>query len=475
MSRGAQSESIKLYARREPIFPMKVRGTFRNLKWGIMVSTLAVYYILPWVRFDRGHDMPNQAVLVDLVSKRFFFFWIEIWPHEFHFIAGLLIMAGIGLFLFTSAFGRVWCGYACPQTVWTDLFITVERWIDGNRPAALNLHHQNISIQKIIKRLSKWSVWLIISILTGGAWVFYFADAPTLMFEIFSWNAPFAAWCAIAILTATTFVFGGFMREQVCTYMCPWPRIQAAMVDEETITIGYREWRGEPRGKKNNTSLDVGDCIDCRVCVNVCPMGIDIRDGQQLPCITCGLCIDGCNAVMSQIGKKPKLIGYMTARDEHLEPDDRHSISIRDRILRPRILLYASIWLLTGLIMLWALFVRLDFDFTVHPIRNPVSLTLSDGSTRNIYEVRFRNMSTENFTIQIGVRGDDSDRLKITTGKNQNDTIYLRKNRTTQSRIYVDAPPNDQRDKTDLSTILIWAKSGDGQRRYESRTTFNRI
>ncbi|MEM7320900.1 MAG: 4Fe-4S binding protein, partial [Pseudomonadota bacterium] len=177
--------SPSLYAAREPIFPRRVSGPFRNLKWIILAFTLGIYYVTPWIRWDRGPSLPEQAVLLDLTHRRFYFFWIEIWPHEFYFVAGLLIMAGLGLFLFTSALGRVWCGYACPQTVWTDLYILVERWIEGDRNARLRLHHQKkLDFRKARLRLTKWVAWFLIGLATGGAWVFYFADAPTLLVDL---------------------------------------------------------------------------------------------------------------------------------------------------------------------------------------------------------------------------------------------------------------------------------------------------
>ena len=238
------SENPPLYAAQEPVFPRRVSGKFRNLKWWIMAVTLGIYYLTPWIRWDRGPSLPDQAVLIDMAHRRFYFFWIEIWSHEFYFVAGLLIMAGLGLFLFTSALGRVWCGYTCPQTVWTDLFILVERWIEGDRNARVRLYNDKWTLKKWRLRITKWIVWLLIAVATGGAWVFYFADAPTLLNQLATLSAHPVAYGTIAVLTATTFVFGGFMREQVCIYMCPWPRIQAAMMDPDTLTIGYRDWRG---------------------------------------------------------------------------------------------------------------------------------------------------------------------------------------------------------------------------------------
>src|SRR5690606_24723246 len=198
--------------------------------------------------WDRGPNLPDQAVLVDLAHRRFYFFFVEIWPHEFYFVAGLLIMAGLGLFLFTAALGRVWCGYACPQTVWTDLFMVVERWIEGDRNARVRLWKAPWDARKLRLRTIKYMIWLLIALATGGAWVFYFADAPSLLADLVTGEAPFVAYGSVALLTATTFVFGGFMREQICLYACPWPRIQAAMMDENTLTVSYRDWRGEPRG-----------------------------------------------------------------------------------------------------------------------------------------------------------------------------------------------------------------------------------
>jgi len=244
-----QDVPASLYAAREPIFPRRVSGYFRTLKWWIMGLTLGVYYLTPWLRWDRGPSLPDQAVLVDLAHRRFYFFWIEIWPHEFYFVAGLLIMAGLGLFLLTSAMGRVWCGYTCPQTVWTDLFLLVERWIEGDRNARVRLHRANWDVRKLRLRISKWIVWLLIAVATGGAWVFYFTDAPILARDLLNFSAPPVAYVTIAILTATTFVFGGVMREQVCIYMCPWPRIQAAMMERrlhrlyglrQRLSHGYR-------------------------------------------------------------------------------------------------------------------------------------------------------------------------------------------------------------------------------------------
>ena len=453
------SEPPKLYAAREPVFPRRVKGNFRNLKWVIMAITLAIYYVTPWIRFDRGPSLPDQAVLVDLANRRFFFFWIEIWPHEFYFVAGLLIMAGLGLFLFTSALGRVWCGYSCPQTVWTDLFFTVERWIEGDRNARVRLWNAKWDARKIRLRLFKWAVWLAIAVATGGAWVFYFTDAPTLLGDLLKGQAHIVAYTTIAVLTATTFVFGGFMREQVCIYMCPWPRIQAAMMDEHTITVAYRDWRGEPRGKhrKAEGADQLGDCIDCNACVNVCPVGIDIRDGQQLECITCALCIDACDDMMAKVGKERGLIDYMALTDEENERAGNKKVSVWKHIFRPRTIIYTILWSGIGIGLTVALFMRGEIDMTVAPVRNPLYVTLSDGTIRNTYDIRLRNMTHEDAVFAVSVVSEAG--LEISLEGEDNTTVTVPADETHLQRVYVYAAPNSQAAQTERTDIRFWIEN----------------
>ena len=450
-----------LYAAREPIFPKAVSGPFRRLKWIIMGLTLAIYYITPWIRWDRGPGMPDQAVLVDLANRRFFFFWIEIWPHEFYFVAGLLVMAGLGLFLFTSALGRVWCGYTCPQTVWTDLYVHVERWIEGDRNAQIRLWRAKWDAHKARLRLTKWALWLVIALLTGGAWVFYFTDAPTLLRALLTGQAHPVAYVTIAVLTATTFIFGGFMREQICIYACPWPRIQGAMMDEDTLTVAYREWRGEPRGKIGRdeaTKSDVppgekGDCIDCFACVNVCPMGIDIRDGQQLECITCALCIDACDEIMDRIGKPRGLIDYMALKDETAERVGNEGTSLLKHVLRPRTLLYFGLWSLIGVGLVVALFMRSPFDLNVTPVRNPLFVTLSDGAIRNTYELRLRNKQHEQMPFTLSVDGGTD--LSLSIEGAEADTVLVPADSTATLRVYLTAPAGSAMTQVETSNIEL--------------------
>ena len=397
-----------LYARRADIFPRAVDGFYRRLKWAVMVVTLAIYYVTPWLRWDRGAYAPDQAVLVDLAHRRFYFFAIEIWPHEFYFIAGLLVMAGVGLFLVTSTVGRAWCGYACPQTVWTDLFLHIERAIDGDRNAQFRLRHAPWSIDKIARRAAKHSAWLVVALLTGGAWVFYFADAPSLARDIFTGSAPPVAYITIGVLTFTTYALGGLMREQLCIYMCPWPRIQSAMLDERSLLVTYKQWRGEPRThgiKKAAAGAPAGDCIDCSACVAVCPTGIDIREGAQLACITCALCIDACDATMAKLGRPRGLIDYATLEDCKAEASGAEPVPIRRTLLRPRTLAYFGVWGLVGLSMMFALGARTRLDLSVAHDRNPLWVRLSDGSLRNGYTIKLRNMESRPRAVVLALEG----------------------------------------------------------------------
>ncbi|MBP7003704.1 cytochrome c oxidase accessory protein CcoG [Amaricoccus sp.] len=463
------AEPPSLYAAREPIFPRRVYGKFRTLKWWIMGITLGIYYILPWIRWDRGPNLPDQAVLVDLANRRFYFFFIEIWPQEFYLVAGLLIMAGLGLFLFTAALGRVWCGYTCPQTVWTDLFILVERWIEGDRNARVRLWNQSWNAEKIRKRAFKWTVWLLIAVATGGAWIFYFADAPTLARQFVTLSAPPVAYATVGILTATTFVFGGFMREQVCIYMCPWPRIQSAMVDEQTLTVAYRDWRGEPRGKlrKGPEAESVGDCIDCSACVNVCPTGVDIREGQQLGCITCALCIDACDDVMGKIGRPRGLIDYVTLHDLEAEAAGGPHTPVARRIFRPRILIYFALWSGIGFALVAALFLRTDLTFSIEKVRNPVNITLSDGSVRNAYELRLRNMTGYDRDFRLSVEGEGDIALELQGADGL--VVSVPADSTFRQRAYLTAPKDSPAADSDLSPVdIVVSDTGSGRQAREA-------
>jgi len=452
----------QFYKSREPIYPKLVHGTFRKLKWAVMAVTLGIYYLVPWIRWDRGPGMPDQAVLVDMAHERFYFFFIELWPQEVYYITGLLILAALGIFLAAALFGRVWCGYTCPQTVWTDLFIAVERLIEGDRSARIRLAAEPMSAKKLFKRAAKHATWLVIAMATGGAWVFYFADAPTLARELVTGTAGSYSYAFIGILTFTTYSLGGLMREQVCTYMCPWPRIQAALIDHETLSVVYRTDRGEPRGphKKGQPWEGRGHCIDCNQCVAACPMGIDIRDGAQLECINCALCIDACDEVMDKIGLPHGLIAYDTG--DNIERRTKGETS-RFRFVRPRTLVYAVLLAVVAGIMAYSLVTRPTLGLDVLRDRNPTFVRLSDGSVRNGYTLKLMNHAPMPRTFMLSVEGVHHAKLNaIGLPPGEEITVPVEADKVHPLRVLVTLKPRDiQAGSMDMEFVLTDSKTGE--------------
>ena len=442
-----------LYEARKKIHPSSVKGKFRSIKWAILALALAVYYLLPFLRWARGIHEPSQAVLIDLANGRFYFFFIELWPQEVYYITGLLILAAFGLFLMNAVAGRIWCGYLCPQTVWTDLFLAVERLIEGDRRARLKLDAAPWSVEKFALRLLKHSLWLLIAWWTGGAWVLYFADAPTLVLQLATFQAPPIAYTSIAILTFTTYTLAGFMREQVCSYMCPWPRIQGALTDEHSLAITYRYDRGEPRGsaKKNAAlraqGLPAGDCIDCHQCVTACPAGIDIRNGLQMECIQCGLCADACDTVMTKLGWPTGLIAYDT--DANVKRRRRGEAPVL-KIVRARTVLYGILIVGVALAMLTALALRTFTGLSVIHDRNPIHVTLADGSIRNGYTLRILNKRPIERTFALTVEGLPGARIEVpgTAGEEGRAVLHAAADDTHEIRALVFAPVGARLDKS---------------------------
>ncbi len=453
-------ERRSLYQKRVPIHAKAVKGTFRRVKWIFLVVLLGIYYVAPWLRWERGPSAPDQAILIDFPARRFYFFFIEIWPQEVYYFTGILILAALGLFAATSLFGRVWCAWGCPQTVWTDLYMWVEHQIEGDRNARIRLDRAPWTPGKVAKKLFKHAVWLLIAALTGGAWVFYFADAPTLLRGIVTLDAPAAAWITIAFLTTTTYLLAGHAREQVCIYMCPYSRIQAAMLDEDSLVVTYRADRGEPRGShKRGTSWEGrGHCVDCKQCVVVCPVGIDIRDGQQLECINCGLCIDACDAVMDRFGLPRRLIAFDTLANVEARKQGKSS---RFRLIRPRTLVYTGLLALVGGIMLVALLARPSLDVNVLRDRNPMFVTLSDGSVRNGYTFKILNKLYDYRTYRLRVEGIAGAELAVVGVPGDNPLLTVKPDKLASFRVYVKAPRDALRgESTDIAFVLTDVESG---------------
>lgn len=437
-------EKRTLYAVRQKIHPRLAHGWFRTVKWIVMAVTLGIYYVLPWIRWPRGPELPSQAFLIDVANGKIYLGPIEIWPQELYYITGVLVISALGLFLVTSAAGRVWCGYTCPQTVWTDLMVAVERFWQGDRNQRIRLDREPWGPKKIYKKVMTHLSWLVIGVATGGALVFYFRDAPTLAHEFLTGTAPAIAYLFLGVFAFTTYLLGGIAREQVCIYMCPWPRIQGAMTDRHTLLVSYRPERGEPRGPARKNAEGVvdwsvrGDCIDCKACVAVCPTGIDIRDGSQLECIQCALCIDACNEIMDKIGRPRDLIAYDTIAKQEATAKGEHEPF---QLIRTRTLLYAGLIVVVGVLMLVAFLQRSTVSINVLRDRAVLFVPLSDGGVRNGYTVKILNKEHEPRTFRLSIKGLEGGTLRVLGTKDEKPVVTVATDNLREIRVFVTVPP----------------------------------
>ncbi|MBA3070142.1 MAG: cytochrome c oxidase accessory protein CcoG [Hyphomonas sp.] len=453
-----------LYERRHQIYPKLAHGKFRTVKWLVMAVTLAAYYLIPWIRWPRGSGIPDQAVLADFEGEKFYFFFLEIWPQEIYFLGALIILAALALFLVTSLFGRVWCGYTCPQTVWTDLYIWVERAFEGDRAARMRLDKAPWSLNKAWRKLGKHAVWLLIAFVTGGAFILYWHDAPTIARTFFKGEAPLTAYFFAGVLTFTTYMLAGTMREQVCTYLCPWPRIQGALTDEHALNVTYRFDRGEPRGphRKDESWEGRGDCIDCNQCVQVCPMGIDIRDGSQLECIHCALCIDACDDIMRKVGRPTGLIAYDTDKAVSTRASGGKVVY---KLIRTRTVLYTILIALISGLILWGYTAKSNYEFNVLKDRSPPYIRLSDGRVRNGYTLKIVNKASEQTSVAVSLEGlKDAEFEIVGVGSAAADgTLELKSEAhgVGRYRMLVTLPENETERRTTLTVRITDLKSGE--------------
>ena len=460
------SGEVQYFAKQEKIYPKRVWGKYRKLKWVAMIVTLGIYYLTPFIRWDRGPNAPDQAVLIDLMNAKAYWFWIEIWPQEVYILTGILILAAVALFCVTSMFGRVWCGYLCPQTVWTDLFVWVERIVQGDRTARKRLHDAPWSFMKVRKLAVTHFIWIVIGWCTAGSFVLYFNDAPTLVRSFFEFDVSPTILAFIAGLTGSTYLMAGFAREQVCTYMCPYARFQSAMFDRDTLIIGYDETRGEQRGKhKKGDSWDNrGHCIDCTACVQVCPMGIDIRDGLQMECIACGLCVDACNDIMDKLELPRGLVRYDTVN--HMEAEIKGGDE-RFKLLRIRTFYYAAILTVVGSVMLWSLMTRSALELHVLHDRNPLFVQLSSGEIRNGYIIKILNKTHDHRTYQLKVEGLESAKIEVkAAGDADENNLYVVADSVGTYHVFVSANVDPDRPRDIVFTLSD--KGSDLEETYDS-------
>ena len=426
-----------LFIAKKRLYPQNVKGKFRRIKWVLNFVFLSIYFFTPFLRFDRGGDAANQAVLIDLPGSKLYFYFIEIYPQEIYYLAGILIIAAIALFFVTSLFGRIWCGYACFQTVWTDIFIAVEKIFQGDRNKRIILDRKK-NFEKFWRKGLTHFVWILISLLTGYGFVCYFHDSIEFTKNILAGEISFTAAGWILGIGFMTYLMAGFAREHVCTFMCPYSRFQSAMFDDNSLIISYDEKRGEPRGKtqKNPGEKIQGDCIDCKQCIVVCPTGIDIRDGLQMECIACGLCIDACDNIMEKIGKPKGLIRYDTMA--HLEdPDPKKKF----KIFRARTFLYLAILILVSSVMLNSLILKPDFESLITPHRNPIFVKMSNGDIRNSYSLKLMNKTHQKQNFRLTMANLDGAILKSQNCDSQN--LEINADSSKNFKFFVIIPKSD--------------------------------
>lgn len=400
-SANVDAGMVSLYVPQRKIYPRSVSGLFSNWRWGMVFLTQLVFYGMPWLEWGQ-----RQAVLFDLGTRRFYIFGLVLYPQDFIYLAGLLVISALSLFLFTAVAGRLWCGYACPQTVYTEIFLWIEKKIEGDRSARMRRDSLPLSFDKGVRKVSKHFLWIVVALWTGFTFVGYFTPIKELgtefvQFSMSSWEVFWTLFYGFA-----TYGNAGFMREQVCLHMCPYARFQSAMFDRDTLVVTYDEERGEPRGARSRKvdplGLNLGACIDCTLCVQVCPTGIDIREGLQYECIGCGACADVCDTVMDKMGYAKGLVKYSTqnAMSQHWTKSQtlRH-------VLRPRILIYTFILGAVVVAMLISLSLRIPFKVDVVRDRGVMARLVAGGKIENVYRLQVMNATESTQRYKIGVTG----------------------------------------------------------------------
>jgi cytochrome c oxidase accessory protein FixG len=420
-----EEETSGFYAKHKKVYPREVHGLFANLRLLGVLTLLGLYYIVPWLVWD-GH----QAVLFDLPARRFYIFGLTFWPQDFFYLAVLLIIAALSLFYFTALAGRLWCGYACPQTVWTEVFLWIERKIEGDRNKQIKLDKAPLTSAKFNRKALKHFIWITFSLWTGFTFVGYFTPILDLGQSLINLALGPWEWFWIIFYSFATYGNAGWMREQVCIYMCPYARFQSAMFDKDTLIISYDEKRGEPRGSRKKSvdpkEAGLGSCVDCTLCVQVCPTGIDIRNGLQYQCIGCAACVDVCNEVMDKMGYERNLVKYTT--QNAIEGN-------KTSILRPRIILYTLILLGITAALIYNMVTRIPLELDIIRDRNALYRTTSMGMIENIYTLKIANMDTKEHTYTISMDNDFNAKLLM---RSNDMTIQPGQSATFSARIEAD-------------------------------------
>ncbi len=456
-------ETKELYFKRIPIVPRSIKGRFRRFKSSVLWLGFAVYFLLPWLPWSRP-DAPSQAVMFDIPGRRYLIFDLTVYPQDVFWLALLLFIAAMLLFFMTALVGRAFCGYFCFQTLWTDAFIWLERLFQGERPARLRLMREPWSNQeKLLKVGGTRVAWGLVSFWTALTFVLYFGHAPDLVLDVFTGHAPAAAYITITVLTLSTYLAAGVLREHVCTFICPYGRFQSAMYDPETLTVHYDHKRGEGaagrkaarsglRTREERMAAGHGDCVDCALCVQVCPVGIDIRDGLQPTCISCGLCVDACDSIMDRMGWPHGLIRYDS--EINLAKPEPGPARLHWKSLK--VLGYGLSLILMLAYLVYDMSHHTSFEHSVQQVRQPLFVVLSDGSVRNRYQIRLTNISGAEQDYTISAKGLPPGALDL--GNFQNVRIKNGKSVIVQASVRLS--PEQARDTTEFSFVI---RDGAGQ------------
>ena len=392
---------VSLYEKQKKIYARSVNGWFSKWRWAMVWLTQIVFYGLPWLAWNG-----RQAVLFDLEARRFYIFDLVLYPQDFIYLTGILILSAFALFFFTTVGGRLWCGYACPQTVYTEIYMWVEKRIEGERGARMKLDSSGWTLDKAWRKTAKHVVWIVIGLWTGFTFVGYFTPIHTLAAESFTLSFGPWEWFWVNFYGFATYGNAGFMREQVCKYMCPYARFQSAMFDHDTMIVSYDTARGEPRGKRGRgadlKAANLGDCIDCGLCVQVCPVGIDIRNGLQYECIACTACIDACDSVMDKMRYPRGLVRYAT-QNGLTNKLSRHEMLARVR--RPRVLIYGAVLVAITTAFVVSLSMRHTLKVDVVRDRNTLARIVDEGRIENIYRLQMMNASERVQHVSVSVSG----------------------------------------------------------------------
>ena len=394
-------KAVPLYAAHKKIYPRSVKGIFTRWRWFFVYATQLFFYGMPWVQWGG-----RQALLLDLGARRFYIFGLVLYPQDVIYLTGVLIISALLLFLFTAVAGRQWCGYACPQTVYTEIFLWIERITEGDRSARMRLDAAPMSAAKFARKAAKQVGWIAVALWSGITFVGFFTPMRELMGQLASWSLSAWEFFWVFFYGFIMYGFAGYMREQVCRYMCPYARFQSAMFDRDTLIITYDTKRGEPRGPRSRQAdykaLGLGECVNCTLCVQVCPTGIDIRDGLQYECISCAACIDVCDEVMDKVNYPRGLIRYST---EHAMEEGWSSRQIVRHILRPRVLIYSTILGLITLALIVSLFLRTPFKVDIVRDRATMARIVDGDQIENVYRLQIMNATERPQTYTLAVEG----------------------------------------------------------------------